>query len=207
MRGLVTPRPVQRLVDELSRLPGIGPKSASRLTYFMLRAPEEQSRALAEALLDLKTGTRLCSTCYNITAAEADPCFICLSAERDPGVLCVVEDPLDVAALERTRVFSGHYHVLHGAISPIDGVGPDDLRIRELVDRVRRGSVREVVLATNPNLAGEATAMYLHRVLAGLTPKVTKLARGLPMGGDVEYADETTLARALEGRSDMSVSG
>jgi len=204
MRGLVTPRPVQRLVDELSRLPGIGPKSASRLTYFMLRAPEEQSRALADALLDLKAGTRMCSSCYNITAAEVDPCFICASAERDAGVLCVVEDPLDVAALERTRVFNGHYHVLHGAISPIDGVGPDDLRIRELIDRVRRGSVREVVLATNPNLAGEATAMYLHRVLASLTPKVTKLARGLPMGGDVEYADETTLARALEGRSDMS---
>ena len=143
MRGLVTPRPVQRLVDELSRLPGIGPKSASRLTYFMLRAPEEQSRALADALLDLKAGTRLCSSCYNITAAEVDPCFICASAERDAGVLCVVEDPLDVAALERTRVFNGHYHVLHGAISPIDGVGPDDLRIRELIDRVRRGSVRE----------------------------------------------------------------
>jgi len=196
------PESVTRLIDEFSRLPGIGPKTASRLTYYLLRSPDEQAESLAQALHELKARTRFCSVCFNIT--EADPCPICSDAERDAATLCVVEEPLDVLAIERTREYRGRYHVLHGAISPVEGIGPENLRIRELVERVRGGLVREVILATNPSLEGEATAMYLQRQLAPLGLRVTRLARGLPMGGDLEYADEVTLTRALEGRREMN---
>lgn len=196
------PESVTHLIEALSRLPGIGPKTASRLTYYLLRAPDEQVESLAEALRELKTRTRFCSLCFNIT--EADPCPICSDEERDAGTICVVEEPLDVLAIERTREYRGRYHVLHGAISPVEGVGPEHLRIKELLERVRSQPVREVILATNPSLEGEATAMYLQRHLAPLGVRVTRLARGLPVGGDLEYADEVTLLRALEGRREMS---
>jgi recombination protein RecR len=195
------PRPVQALIDEFSRLPGIGPKTASRLTYFLLRQPAEQTRALAEALATLKERIRFCSVCFNMT--ESDPCPLCNDAQRDAASLCVVEEPLDVIAIERARSFHGRYHVLHGAISPVDDIGPDDLKIKELLSRLRDGKLKEVILATNPSYEGEATAMYLHKQIAPLGLRVTRLARGLPVGGDLEYADETTLARAVEGRSEM----
>ncbi|MGB9722448.1 MAG: recombination mediator RecR [Chloroflexia bacterium] len=195
------PRPVARLVEELVRLPGIGPKSASRLAYYLLRAPEEEARALAEAILEMKRRILLCSRCFNIT--ETDPCPICADEERDRSRICVVEQPLDVIALERTGRYRGLYHVLHGAISPVEGIGPEDLRIRELLTRVRLQPVEEVILATNPNLEGDATAMYLAQHLIPLGVRVTRLAHGLPMGGDLEYADEVTLSRALEGRREM----
>ena len=201
--SLTTPRAVQRLIDELSRLPGIGPKSASRLTYFLLRGDGQLPRDLAAALVELKERTRFCSVCFNITDVQADPCAVCADPARQNGQLCVVEEPLDVMAIERTREFKGRYHVLHGVISPVEGVGPEDLKIRELLARVRQGPVREVILATNISLEGEATAMYLQRQLAASGVRVTRLARGLPVGGDLEYADETTLARALQGRSEM----
>jgi len=199
------PAPVQALIDEFSRLPGIGPKTASRLTYYLLRQPPEQTRALAEALTQMKERTRFCSVCFNMTDASADPCPLCHDEGREAGLICVVEEPLDVVALERTRSFRGRYHVLHGAISPVEDIGPDDLRIKELLARLRDGkpAVREVILATNPSYEGEATAMYLQKQIAPLGIRVTRLARGLPVGGDLEYADETTLARALEGRSEM----
>jgi len=199
----VIPVPVQALIDELSRLPGIGPKTASRLTYYLLRQPPEQTKALAQALTQMKERTRFCSVCFNMT--ESDPCGLCHDEGRDAGLLCVVEEPLDVVALERTRSYRGRYHVLHGAISPVEDVGPDDLRIKELLARLRDGKppVREVILATNPSYEGEATAMYLQKQISPLGIRVTRLARGLPVGGDLEYADETTLARALEGRSEM----
>ena len=200
MPSSATPQPVQRLIDEFTRLPGVGPKTASRLTYFLLRGDGQQPRDLAQALLDLKERTRFCSTCFNIT--EADPCPVCADATRQTGVLCVVEEPLDVLAIERTN-FKGRYHVLHGVLSPVEGVGPEDLRIKELVARARREPLTEVILATNVSLEGEATALYVQKQLAPLGIKVTRLARGLPVGGDLEYADETTLARALEGRSAM----
>jgi len=199
--GQITAEPVARLIEEFSRLPGIGPKTAQRLTYFLLRAPTEQSRSLAEALVRMKERTVFCSICFNMT--ELDPCTVCQDERRDRTAICVVEEPLDVLALERTRVYRGLYHVLHGAISPVDGVGPEDLKIRELLDRVERAQIKEVVLATNPNLEGEATAMYVHRLLRALPVRVTRLARGLPVGGDLEYADEVTLSRALEGRREM----
>ena len=202
MSTLATPKSVQRLIDEFSRLPGIGPKSASRLTYFLLRGDGQQPRDLAQALIELKERTRFCSVCFNIT--EADPCPVCADPSRSNGQICVVEEPLDVLAIERTGQFKGRYHVLHGALSPVEGVGPEDLRIRELIARIKAEPVREVILATNVSLEGEATAMYIQKQLAPLGPKVTRLARGLPVGGDLEYADETTLARALEGRSEMS---
>jgi recombination protein RecR len=197
----VIPASVQTLIDEFARLPGIGPKTASRLTYYLLRQPPEQSRALAEALIQLKERTRFCSACFNMT--ESDPCPVCGDETRDGTTICVVEEPLDVLALERTRSFRGRYHVLHGAISPVEDIGPDDLRIKELMSRLRDGKVREVIIATNPSYEGEATAMYLQKQIAPLGVRVTRLARGLPIGGDLEYADETTLARALEGRSEM----
>lgn len=197
----LTPGPVGRLIEELSRLPGIGPKTASRLTFFMLRAPEAQVLALADAIRALREGTVLCGTCYNI--AEQSPCPVCANPERDRGVICVVEEPLDVLAIERTRRFKGVYHVLHGALSPVDGVGPDELKMRELVERVRAGGVREVLMATNPTMEGDATAMYLAKQLAPLGVRVTRLAMGLPVGGDLEYTDEITLGEALEGRRDV----
>lgn len=195
------PEPVTRLIDEFSRLPGIGPKTASRLTFFLLRASGEQATALADALRDLKACTRFCETCFNITVES--PCVVCQSDERNRGVICVVEEPLDVLAIERTRQFSGLYHVLHGAISPMEGIGPDDLKIRELTTRVAQGRVEEVILATNPSLEGENTATFILRKLAPYQVRVTRLARGLPVGGDLEYADEITLTRALEGRREF----
>ena len=200
MSSLATPKPVQRLIDEFSRLPGIGPKTASRLTYFLLRGDGQQPRELAQALSDLKEHTRFCSICFNIT--EADPCPVCADASRNTGTLCVVEEPLDVLAIERAG-FKGRYHVLHGVLSPVEGVGPEDLRIKELTARARHEPLKEIILATNISLEGEATAMYVQKQLAPLGLKVTRLARGLPVGGDLEYADATTLARALEGRSEM----
>ncbi len=193
--------PVARLIEEFNKLPGIGPKSAQRLTYFLLRMPTEQARSLAEAILGVKERITFCSVCQNIT--ESDPCLICRTDARDRSMICVVEEPLDILALERTRQYHGLYHVLHGVISPMDGIGPDDLKIAELLARLPDGSVKEVILATNPNLEGEATAMYLQRLIAPLGISVTRLARGLPVGGDLEYADEVTLSRALEGRREV----
>ncbi|MBM4433765.1 MAG: recombination protein RecR [Chloroflexi bacterium] len=191
-------RPLARLIDELSKLPGVGPKTAQRLAYHILRAPGADAESLAAAVRAVKTDLRYCGVCFNI--AEADPCAVCSSDERDQRVVCVVEEPLDVLAVERTGRYKGVYHVLHGAISPVNGVRPDDLRIAELASRVRSGAVDEVILATNPNLEGEATAMYIAQLLGTTTALVTRLARGLPMGGDLEYADEVTVSRALEGR-------
>jgi len=195
--GPATAQPVARLINELARLPGIGPKTASRLTYHLLRTSRDEAISLAEAILDVKERVRLCSTCFNTT--EADPCAICLDSNRD-RTICVVEEPLDVLALERTGQFKGRYHVLHGAVSPVEGIGPDQLKIRELVDRVERDRPEEVIVATNLDLPGEATAAYLHRLLAPLGVTVSRPASGLPAGGDLEYADEVTLGRALVGR-------
>ena len=193
--------PVARLIEALHKLPGIGPKSAQRLTYYLIRTPEEEARSLAEALLAVKERIQFCSQCQNIT--EADPCALCMDPSRDGSTICIVEEPLDALALERTHSFHGLYHVLHGAISPLNNVGPEDLRLTELLDRLKDGQVHEVILATNPNLEGEATAMYIHRLVAPLGIRITRLARGLPMGGDLEYADEVTLTRAFEGRQEM----
>jgi recombination protein RecR len=197
----VIPEAVTRLVDEFSRLPGIGPKTASRLTYYLLRAPIEQVMALGNAVTQLRERIKFCSRCFNI--AEVDPCPVCTDTQRNPGIICVVEEPLDLLAIERVGGYHGLYHVLHGAISPVDNIGPDELRIRELIDRVQREPVSEIILATNPSLEGEATAMYIRRQLLALDVLVTRLARGLPVGGDLEYADSITLARALEGRQEM----
>ncbi|HXK34157.1 MAG TPA: recombination mediator RecR [Dehalococcoidia bacterium] len=195
------PPPVARLIEEFHKLPGIGPKSAQRLTYHLLRIPPEDAAALAHAILELKEKTVLCSVCQNVT--ETDPCNICRDQGRDRSLICVVEEPLDILAVERTGGFRGLYHVLHGVISPMDGIGPDDLKVRELLERTRGGAVTEVIMATNPNLEGEATAMYVSRLLTPLGIRVTRLARGLPMGSDLEYADDVTLARALENRQDV----
>ena len=196
-----TAPPVARLIEALHRLPGIGPKSAQRLTYYLLRAPEAEARALAQAVVELKEKIIFCSTCQNVT--ENDPCGICAAPQRDQSTICVVEEPLDILALERTHGYRGLYHVLHGVISPVDGVGPEDLKLNELVARLRNGAVQEVIMATNPNLEGEATAMYVSRLLSPLDVRVTRLARGLPMGADLEYADDLTLARALEYRQEV----
>lgn len=198
MRSRVTVEPVSRLIDEFAKLPGIGPKTASRLAYFMLRSSRDDAISLAEAILEVKEKVVLCSVCFNIT--EQDPCSICSDAQRDRGKICVVEEPLDVVALDRTGEFDGLYHVLHGVISPVDGVGPDRLRIRELIDRVTRERPDEVILAMNPNIEGDATAMYIARQLVSLGTTITRPASGLPVGGDLEYADEVTLGRALSGR-------
>ncbi|MFM7172310.1 MAG: recombination mediator RecR [Caldilinea sp.] len=195
--------PVSKLIDAFTQLPGIGPKTATRLTYYLLRNDEAVALRLARALEELKQRTLFCSVCFNI--ADQDPCPICAATQRDTGLICVVEEPLDVQAIERTREFTGLYHVLHGAISPVEGIGPENLKIGELLQRIRRSEppVRELLLATNPNLEGEATAMYIARLTKPLGLRVTRLARGLPMGGDLEYADEVTLGRALAGRSEM----
>ena len=197
----VLPQPVQQLIDEFARLPGIGPKSASRLTFYLLRAANDQAIDLAEALQDLKERTQFCSVCFNIT--EDDPCLICDDDTRDERLLCVVEEPLDVLAIERSRAFSGIYHVLHGAISPVEGIGPEDLKVDELIRRVQQGEFSEIILATNPTLEGESTALYLQRRLVDTGVRLTRLARGLPVGGDLEYTDEITLSRALEGRQEF----
>jgi len=191
------------LIDAFERLPGVGPKTASRLAFYLLRAPDDISGQLAAALTQLKTATSLCQTCFNITLAGQAVCEICSNPRRDPSTLCVVEEPLDVLMLERTEGFSGRYHVLHGVLSPIDGIVPEDLKIRPLIERVRGGGVREVILATNPSMEGDATALYLRQQLAPFGPRITRLARGLPVGGDLEYADQNTILRALAGRQDM----
>lgn len=197
----VTPEPVTRLIEAFAQLPGIGPKTASRLTFYLLRRPAEQAEVLADALRDLKQRTVFCSICFNIT--EQSPCAICRDEGRDRSILCVVEEPLDVVAIDRTGEYPGLYHVLHGALSPVEGIGPDELRINELLSRLKAEPVQEVLLATNPNLEGEATAMYLARLIQPLGVRVTRLARGLPVGGDLEYADAVTLGRALEGRREI----
>ena len=194
-------QPVTRLIEEFHRLPGIGPKTAQRLTYYLIRMPDEEARALAEAILAVKDKIVLCSTCQNIT--DSDPCLICRSDRRDRSQICVVAEPLDILPLERTGGFKGLYHVLHGVISPADGIGPDDLKMKELLERLKDGEVKEVILATNPNLEGEATAMYLHKLIGPLGIRVTRLARGLPFGADLEYADDVTLSRALENRQEV----
>lgn len=193
--------PIARLVEEFNKLPGIGPKSAQRLTYHLLRATGEQAEALAEAIRAVKEKLSLCSICLNIT--DSDPCPICRDTERDHTTICVVEEPIDILPLERTKKFNGLYHVLHGVIAPADGIGPEELKIKELLSRLNGGLVTEVILATNPNLEGETTSMYLQRLVAPLGIRVTRLARGLPYGGDLEYADDVTIARALEGRQEM----
>jgi recombination protein RecR len=200
---MLIPAPVQDLISAFSRLPGIGPKTASRLTFYLLHSTDDLAQELAEALQNLKSGTGYCQVCFNITTVERSECEVCASSDRDPRLICVVEEPLDVLALERTGGYQGRYHVLHGALSPIEGIGPEDLKIRELLARVRAGGVQEVILATNPSLEGDATAMYLCQQLTPLGVKVTRLARGLPVGGDLEYADQSTLLRALSGRQDM----
>ena len=198
MAGLIAP--VARLIEEFSKLPGVGTKTAQRLTYHVLRASTDDARALAAALVGIKEQVAYCTVCCNITEAGVDPCDICADPRREAGRICVVEEPLDVLAIERTGEFRGRYHVLHGAISPIDGIGPDRLRTRELVVRVSDGGVEELILATNPNLEGEATAMYLADLLAPHVPSITRIARGLPVGGDLEYADDVTLIRSFQGR-------
>lgn len=214
-------QPVSNLIEAFSQLPGIGPKSASRLAYFLLRSDSSISLNLANALQELKENTLFCESCHNI--ADRNPCPVCTDVQRDRSIICVVEEPLDVQAIERTREYLGLYHVLHGAISPVDGIGPEDLKVSELLQRIQQAStnvatsqfsegiasgatpveIREILLATNPSLEGDATAMYISRLVKPLGIRVTRLARGLPVGGDLEYADEVTLGRALEGRSDM----
>lgn len=200
---MLLPEPVQTLIDAFSRLPGIGPKTASRLAFYLLRAPEEASLELAEALQRLKSQTGECARCFNITLGGQNRCEVCSDDRRDQSLICVVEEPLDVFALERTGGYQGLYHVLHGVLSPIEGVSAEDLRIKELLARLEDGAVQEIILATNPSLEGDATAMYLSKRLADYGVQVTRLARGLPVGGDLEYADQNTLKRALDGRQRM----
>ena len=200
---MILPAPIQDMVQALSRLPGIGPKTASRLTFYLLNAPDDLAQDLSDALRELKNGIAYCQVCFNITGAGRRECEICSSSERDGKLVCVVEEPLDVLALERMGAYQGRYHVLHGALSPIEGIGPEDLRVRELLDRVRNGGVQEIILATNPSMEGDATAMYLQQQLSRYNLRITRLARGLPVGGDLEYADQNTLLRALMGRQEM----
>jgi recombination protein RecR len=190
-----------RLVRELSRLPGIGEKTATRLALFVLRADGEYAQSLAEAIVAVKTETRLCSRCFSLT--ESDPCGVCADPRRSGDVICVVEEPADLLAIERAGEFRGHYHVLHGALAPLDGIGPDDLKIQPLLERLRREVVQEVIVATNPTAEGEATALYVAKQVKPLGVRVTRIARGLPVGADLEYADALTVGRAIEGRRDM----
>ncbi len=196
-----TAEPINKLIQELNKLPGIGPKSAQRIAYYLLRAPEENSRLLAEAILAVKHQITLCSRCFNVT--DTDPCSLCLNEQRDRSKICIVEQPQDILALEHTRIYRGLYHVLHGAISPTEGIGARDIRISELLERLKNGSVTEVILGTNPNLEGEQTALYLHQLITPLGIMVTRLARGLPFGTELEYADDVTLTRAIEGRQEF----
>jgi len=189
---------VQDLIDELGRLPGVGPKSAQRIAFHLLKLPREDALRLARAISEAKDKVTFCTRCFNI--AEADECGICADPRREAGVVCVVEEPRDIVAVEKTGEFRGRYHVLQGAISPIEGVGPDQLRVKELLARIEPESIEELILCTNPNLEGEATAMYLARLISPMGVKVTRIASGMPVGGDLEYADELTLGRALEGR-------
>ena len=192
---------VYKLVQELNKLPGIGPKSAQRLAFYLLHAPEEQTKLLADAILSAKKETKLCSVCFNVT--DSDPCPLCCSDKRDQSKICIVEQPQDILAMEHTKIYKGLYHVLHGAISPTEGIGTDDIKIKELMERLQDGSVNEVILATNPNLEGEQTAMYLSRLISSHGIRVTRLAQGLPFGTELEYADDVTLTRAIEGRQEF----
>ena len=196
-----TAPPLARLIAELNKLPGIGPRSAQRLAYHVIRLPSEEARALAQAVLGVKEQIILCSLCQNLT--DIDPCTICTDPRRERRQVCVVEAPLDIMALERTRCYRGLYHVLHGVISPMNGVGPEELKLKELVARLSDSEIEELIIATNPTLEGEATAMYIQRSVASLGTKVTHLARGLPVGGDLEYADQVTLSRAFQGRKEL----
>lgn len=198
------PEPIHNLIHALERLPGIGPKTASRLTFFLLRSPDDLAHELANALLAIKAATGLCQTCFNITLADQTTCSICADERRDPSSICVVEEPLDVLVLEQTGAFQGRYHVLHGLLSPIEGIGPENLKIRPLVERVKNGGISEVIVATNPSMEGDATALYLRQQLQPYGVRLTRLARGLPVGGDLEYADPNTLLRALAGRQEIS---
>ena len=196
------PEPVARLIDALQRLPGIGPRTAQRLTFFLLKRPAAEVRELADSLLSVKLNIVHCGRCFNVT--DTDPCRICADPRRDSRLLCVVEEPNDLMAMERTGEFRGRYHVLLGALSPLDGIGPEDIKIRELLARLENGETTEVILATNPNVEGEATAIFLAKLLRPLGVRVTRIARGLPVGGDLEYADQVTLSKALEGRREIS---
>ncbi len=200
---MILPAPIQDLINAFSRLPGIGPKTASRLTFYLLTTTDDLSEDLADALNALKTETSYCQTCFNITVADQTQCEICANEDRDQDLICVVEEPLDVLAIERTEGYHGRYHVLQGVLSPIEGIGPKDLKIRELLARVSKDDIREIILATNPSMEGDATAMYLRQQLASSGVRITRLARGLPVGGDLEYADQHTLLRALAGRQEM----
>ena len=195
------PKAVANLIDAFEALPGIGPKTAARLTYYLLHAPDSLSANLSESVKELKGRTKICSVCQNIT--ENDPCDICVDGERDGSIICVVEDPLDVWAIEKSGSFSGLYHVLHGVIAPLENIGPEELRIRQLLPRLKDGKVKEVILATNPSMEGEATAMYIQRLIGPLKIKTTRIARGIPIGAELEYADEITVRRAFEGRKDF----
>lgn len=199
----ILPQPILNLINAFERLPGIGPKSASRLAFFLLRGQDDLANTLAQALLELKSATSYCAICYNITLSSQNVCDICASAQRDKSIICVVEEPLDVLALERTGGFNGQYHVLHGVISPIEGIGPEDLKIKALMDRVEKGGVNEIIIATNPSMEGDVTAQYLQKQLLKFGIRITRLARGLPVGGDMEYADQNTLLRALAGRQEL----
>lgn len=196
-----TPEPITRLIEAFNRLPGVGPKSAQRLAYHVLRAPEQEAANLADALRDVKTRIQLCATCLNIT--EEEQCAYCQDPRRDRSLICVVEQALDILSIERTSSYKGLYHVLHGILNPMDGVGPDEIHIRELIERLKDGTVTEIIMATNPSLEGEATAMYIQRLVGPAGVRVTRLARGLPSGADLEYTDDLTLARALEGRQEI----
>jgi len=193
--------PVAKLIEEFEKLPGIGHKTAQRLAFHVLNLPESRVLSLSNAIREAKQKIKYCSVCSNLT--DVDPCNICSSPSRDRSVICVVEDPKDVVAMERTREFKGLYHVLHGVISPMEGIGPEDIKIKELLERLKEGNTREVIVATNPNIEGEATAMYISRLLKPLGIKTTRIAHGIPVGGDLEYADEVTLAKALEGRREI----
>lgn len=195
------PEPIAKLIDSFSRLPGIGPKTAGRLAFYVLRMKEEDVLEFAKSLVSVKRNLHYCSICFNIT--DTDPCRICQDKTRDGSTICVVQEPKDVVAMERTKEFNGYYHVLHGAISPMEGIGPDELRLSELLKRLGDEQVQEMILATNPNVEGEATAMYISRLVRNFGLKVTRIAHGLPVGGDLEYADEVTLSKALEGRREI----
>jgi recombination protein RecR len=200
---MLLPEPIQNLINAFARLPGVGPKTASRLTFYLLHTSEDLTRNLAEALQNLHAGITYCQTCFNITIVGQRECDICSSRDRDSSLICVVEEPLDALALERVGSYTGRYHVLHGALSPIEGIGPEDLKIKPLIERVKQGNIQEVILATNPSMEGDYTAAYLRQQLLPLGVHLTRLARGLPVGGDLEYTDQNTLQRALSGRQEM----
>ncbi|MCL4521742.1 MAG: recombination mediator RecR [Firmicutes bacterium] len=198
---MIYPAPIQDLVNELAKLPGVGPKTAQRLAFFLLNRPEGEAELLARAIVSARQKIQYCSVCFNFT--DQDPCAICRNAGRDTGLIMVVEHPKDVVAMEKTREFKGRYHVLHGAIAPMDGIGPEDLKVRELLSRIKTGTIRELVVATGSSIEGEATALYLGRLIKPIGVKITRIARGLPMGGDLDYTDEVTLMKAFEGRQEL----